>query len=143
MAVNMLNIVPTYQTSSSNVIHSYILTILKGLEMAKNDITLFLGQRWAAALKKHFGPKNTSKEIARFFGIEERTARSWLAGSTPYIKHLWLAGQKIGSGFLAEILTPNNKWKTYANIDEALDLMEKQICQLRKEIQNLTRDSGK
>ncbi len=140
----MFSIVPTYQTSSSNVMHNnYILTILKGLEMAKNDITLLLGQRWASALKKHFGPKNTAKEVARFFGIEERTARNWLAGSAPYIKHLWLAGQKIGSSFLAELLTPNNKWKTYANIDEALDLMEKQICQLRKEIQNLTRDNDK
>ena len=111
--------------------------------MIKDDITLLLGHRWAASLKKQFGTKNTAKEIARFFDIEVRTARSWLAGSAPYTKHLWTAGQKLGSGFLAELLTPNNKWKTYANIDEALDLMEKEICQLRKEIQNLAKDNDK
>lgn len=111
--------------------------------MAKDDITLQLGQRWADALKKQFGPRNTAKEVARFFDIEVRTARNWLAGSAPYIKHLWLAGQKIGSGFLAELLTPNNKWKTYADIDKALDLMEKEICQLRKEIQHLAKDNDK
>lgn len=129
--------------SSSKVTNTYILMILKGLDMTKDDITLLMGQRWAASLEKQFGPKNTAKKIARFFDIEVRTARSWLAGSTPYIKHLWVAGQKLGSGFLAELLTPNNKWKTYANIDEALGLMEKEICQLRKEIQNLAKDNDK
>ena len=117
--------------------------ILRGFEMTKDDITLLLGQRWADALKKKFGKRNAAKEIARFFDIEVRTARSWLAGSTPYIKYLWLAGQKLGSGFIAEILTPDNKCKTYADIDEALDIMGKQICQLREEIRSLKKDGGK
>lgn len=119
-----------------------IIENLKGFDMAKDDITLQLGQRWAEALKKEFGNQNTAKQVARVFDVEVRTARSWLYGSAPFAKHLWLAGQKLGSGFLADLLTPNTKWKTYTNIDKALDLMEKQICQLREEIRNLSEDNG-
>lgn len=127
--------------SSLSSVHAItVYEILKGFEMIKDDISLLLGQRWAAALKKEFNTKNTAKEIARFFDVEVRTARSWLAGSAPYAKHLWVAGQKLGSGFLADLLTPNSKWKKYSDIDEALDLMEKQICRLREEVRNLTKD---
>lgn len=129
--------------SSSQAIDTRIVMIFERFEMIKDDITLQIGQRWAECLKKRFSTKNTAKEVARFFNVEVRTARSWLAGSAPYIKHLWIAGQKLGSGFLAELLTPNKKWKTYANIDEALILLEKEICQLRKEIQNLSKDNDK
>ncbi len=140
----MLNKCFSYsELSSSQAIDTHIVMIFERLEMIKDDITLQIGQRWAECLKKRFSSKNTAKEIAKFFDIEVRTARSWLAGSAPYIKHLWIAGQKLGYGFLADVLTPNKKWKTYANIDEALDLMEKEICQLRKEIQNLSQDNDK
>lgn len=121
---------------------NYIIRNLKGFDMTKDDITLQFGQRWAEALKKEFGNQNTAKQVARVFDVEVRTARSWLYGSAPYVKHLWIAGQKLGSGFLADLLTPNKKWKTYTNIDKALDLMEKQICQLREEIRNLSEDNG-
>lgn len=113
------------------------LQIFRGFDMEKDDITLQLGQRWANALRKRFGKKNTAKEIARCFNIELRTARSWLYGTAPYLKYIWIAGQKLGSGFVADLLTPNKKWKTYTNIDEALENLEKEICRLRNEIQSL------
>lgn len=114
-----------------------IISVLKGYEMVKDDITLQLGQRWAEALRQKFGSKNTAKKIAHVFDVEVRTARSWLEGAAPFIKYIYVAGQKLGSGFVADILTPDNKWKTFCNIDEALDEMEKQICQLRNEIKSL------
>lgn len=120
-----------------------IVTVLKGYDMTKDDITLQLGLKWAQALKNRFGDKNTAKRIARTFGVETRTARSWLAGTAPYMKYLWIAGQKLGSGFLAELLTPNMLWKTYSDIDEALDMLDKEICQLRDEIRNLKEGDGK
>lgn len=105
--------------------------------MVKDDITLQLGQRWASALRKYFSKRNTAKEIARFFDVEVRTANNWLQGNAPYMKYLWVAGQKLGSSFLAEILVPNENLRT-ENIEKALDLMEKQICQIRQEISSLT-----
>ena len=125
-------------SSSNNFATLVVYDFLKGFEMTKDDITLLVGQRWASALKKQFGAQNTAKEIARVFDIEIRTARSWLAGTAPYMKHLWIAGQKLGPAFLADLLTPNSKWKKYADIDKALDLMEENICRLREEIRDLS-----
>lgn len=110
--------------------------------MIKDDITLQLGERWAAALKKNFSNKNTAKEIARTFDVEVRTARGWLDGTAPYIKYLYIAGQKLGSNFLAELLSPNSKWLTYSNIDKMLEKLEKEICQLRSEIESLKKENG-
>lgn len=119
-----------------------IIRTLGTIQMIKEDITLQLGKRWAAALKKHFGNKNTAKQIAQTFDVEIRTARGWLDGSAPYIKYLYVAGQKLGSRFLAELLSPNSKWKTYSHIDETLENLEKEICQLRSEIESLKKENG-
>lgn len=105
--------------------------------MAKDDISFQLGQRWAELLRKYFGRQNTAKAVAAAFNVELRTARSWLDGSAPYIKYLWVAGQKLGGSFIAELLTPNTKWLNYFNIDKELDEMEKCICKLRDEIEAL------
>ena len=105
--------------------------------MQKDDITFQLGCRWAELLKKYFGKQNTAKLIARTFNVELRTAKSWLYGSAPYLKYVYIAGQKLGEGFVAELLYPNAKWKTYFDIDKELDKMEKSICQLRSDIQSL------
>ena len=108
--------------------------------MTKDDITFLLGCRWAELLKKYFGKQHTAKAVARAFNVELRTAKNWLYGSAPYVKYIYVAGQKLGSGFIAELLTPNAKWKTYFDIDKELEKMEKSICQLREEIQSLNKD---
>lgn len=108
--------------------------------MTKDDITFQLGCRWAELLKKYFGRQNTAKAVARAFNVELRTAKGWLRGSTPYVKYIYVAGQKLGSGFVAELLTPNAKWKTYFDIDKELEKMELCICQLREEIRSLEKD---
>lgn len=119
------------------------LHIIERIDMIKDNITLQLGARWAALLKKHFGNKNTAKEVARCFDVEVRTARGWLDGSAPYIKYIYVAGQKLGSRFLADFISPNTKWNTYSNIDETLEKLEKEICQLRSEIARLKQEEDK
>ena len=116
---------------------------LKRIDMIKDDITLQLGERWAQALKKYFGNRNTAKEVARTFDVEVRTARGWLDGTAPYIKYIYVAGQKLGAKFVAEFLTPNSLWITYSSIDEALEKLEKEICQLRNQIEALKQENGK
>lgn len=109
--------------------------ILVGITMAKDNISLQLGERWAGALKKHFPERNTTKHIAQFFEIEPRTARSWLDGQAPQLKYLFIAAQKLGADFIAEILdTPKNKM---VNINKALEELESKICQLGAEIRSL------
>lgn len=108
--------------------------------MIKDDITFQLGQRWAAALQKRYNQKNAAKAIAKDFDIEVRTAWAWLYGSTPYLKYVWLAAQRFGCDFLAEILTPNVEWEKMVNIDNTLLELEKKICQLRHEIASGRKD---
>lgn len=105
--------------------------------MTKDDITFELGERWSMLLKKYFGTQHTAKIVARTFNVELRTAKAWLYGSAPYLKYIWIAGQKLGGGFVAELLTPNTKLLTYYNIDKELEKMERCICKLREEIQSL------
>ncbi len=130
-------------SSWSPLLQNELSRFLERIDMTKDDITLQLGERWAQALKKYFGNRNAAKEIARTFDVEVRTARGWLDGSAPYIKYIYIAGQKIGAKFVAEFLTPNSLWSTYSDIDEALEKLEKEICQLRRQIETLKQESGK
>lgn len=130
-------------SSWSSLLQNEVSQFFKRIDMTKDDITLQLGERWAEALKKYFGNKNTAKEIARTFDVEIRTARGWLYGSAPYIKYIYIAGQKLGAKFIAEFLTPNSLWITYSNIDEALEKLEKEICQLRNQIETLKQENDK
>lgn len=136
-------VVNSMRAPSIFVCYARTLHTFERIDMIKDNITLQLGERWASALKKHFGNKNTAKEVARCFDVEIRTARGWLDGSAPYIKYIYVAGQKLGSKFLAEFISPNTKWNTYSNIDNTLEKLEKEICQLRKEIEDLKREEDK
>lgn len=108
-----------------------ILTMMKGFDMAKSDISLQIGQRWAVALKKRFPERNTVKLVARSFDIEIRTARSWLDGQAPLCKHLFVAGQKFGTGILFELFSPNKK---IGKLEDNLLNLEKKIYQLGQEL---------
>ena len=130
-------------SSWSDLLQNEVSQIFKRIDMTKDDITLQLGERWAEALKKYFGNRNTAKEIARTFDVDVRTARGWLDGSAPYIKYIYIASQKLGAKFVAEFLTPNSLWSTYSNIDEALGKLEKEICQLRRQIETLKQENDK
>lgn len=120
---------------------SWLVSKLKpsnhGREMLNNDITLQIGSRWAASLRKRFGPKNTAKLIAAAFNVEIRTARSWLSGSAPFIKHLYLAGEKFGAVIIAEVLMPNNVWFGYARLENHIEELGLKICQIRDDIHQL------
>lgn len=116
-----------------------VLTIYRGIVMARDDISLQIGSRWATALKKRFPEKNTTKHVARAFDIELRTARSWLEGQAPYCKYLFLAGQKFGMGIIEEILFPDTKM---TSIDEMLIGLEKKIYQLFDDIHTIRKRGG-
>lgn len=104
--------------------------------MTKDDISLQIGNRWAAALKKRFPEKNTTKHVARAFNVELRTARSWLEGQAPYCKHIFKAGQKFGLAMIEEILFPDTKMMS---IDEMLISLEEKIYQLLDDIQTISK----
>lgn len=108
-----------------------ILTIMEGFCMAKDDINLQIGQRWASALKKRFPERNTVKLVAKSFDIEVRTARSWLEGQAPRCQHLFVAGQKFGMGILFELFSPNKK---VGKLEDSLLNLEKKIYQLGQDL---------
>ncbi len=110
--------------------------------MLKNDISFELGIRWAEALKKRFPEKNRVKSVAGFFDVEPITARSWLSGQAPYCKYIYMAGQKFGAVFVAEIFMPTDEWLKWTDVDKALSELEEKVCQLCRQIRAIKEDGG-
>lgn len=110
--------------------------------MLKKDISLELGRRWAEALKKRFPEKNRVKRVAGVFNVEVITARSWLNGQAPYSKYIYIAGEKFGAVFVAEIFMPTDDWLKWTNVDKALVELEEKVCQLCCLISTIRKDGG-
>lgn len=106
-------------------------------KMLQNDITLQIGERWAAALRRRFDSRHTAKLIANTFNVEIRTARAWLSGAAPFVKHLQRAGEIFGAIIIAEVLLPGSNWHGYARLENSLEELSLKICQIRDEVRQL------
>lgn len=74
------------------------------------------------------------KTLARMFGVEPRTAKSWRAGQMPLGKHLALMVGQWGEAFLQDVFAP-----VLAETDDQLD---RRLERLEREIQSIRRHAN-
>ncbi|MBQ8347395.1 MAG: hypothetical protein IJY17_07335 [Alphaproteobacteria bacterium] len=97
--------------------------------MTKNDRTVQLGRRWAAALIKRYG--RCAKKIAKDFDVEVRTARSWLnEEKTPFAVNFMRAWEIHGVGFINETLNPN---RNISNTE-----IQAELTEVRRKLERLS-----
>lgn len=124
------------QSKKAPVLYLEIWNSTKGKDMGKNTGTIRsaeIGRRWACALRKRF-PANRAKLIAQAFGVEVKTAESWLAGGSPYAKHLCTAWRLFGAQIVAEVIAPGSSWESGAQADAILNDIEAKLADLGEKI---------
>jgi hypothetical protein len=100
---------------------------------ARTDATV-IGQRWAEALRRRY-PADAAKTIARDFGCEVRTARSWLAGQAPRADALALGAVLHGPQLVAEVLMPEaTRDAERRRIAQAIEDVGQTIDELRRRL---------
>ncbi len=124
------------QSKKAPALYLEIWNSTKGNDMGKNTGTIQsaeVGRRWAQALRKRF-PANRAKLIAAAFGVEIKTAETWLAGRSPYAKHLCTAWRLFGAGIVAEVVAPGSNWENGAEADAILSDIEAKLADLDAKI---------
>lgn len=104
-----------------------------GKAMSGNDI----GFRWARELRRQYGGTAAAKRIAHDFGVEVRTAVSWMQGGAPYAKHLCRAADLFGAAFVLHVVSPDSELAVCADVDQAIDVLRKRIDDLNGRIARL------
>lgn len=124
------------QSKKAPVLYLEIWNSAKGKDMGKNTETIQsaeIGRRWACALRKRFAA-NRAKLIAKAFNVEVKTAESWLAGGSPYAKHLCTAWRLFGAQIVAEVIAPGSSWESGAQADAILNDIEAKLAYLGEKI---------
>jgi hypothetical protein len=93
------------------------------------------GARWAALLRAKYGTRQAAKCIARDFSCETRTAKAWLAGQSPQLRHFLRAAQLFGISAVVGVLWPESHDYHRSKIHD--DLLE-----LRSRLDLLSRELG-
>ncbi|BAI73191.1 hypothetical protein AZL_025530 [Azospirillum sp. B510] len=96
-----------------------------------------VGLRWAEALGARYAGAHQAKRIAQDFGVEPRTAQSWLGGQPPLCKHLCRAALVHGHGIVLEVLLPGTPLEREARLDAELRAVEARLDGLRRTIAEL------
>lgn len=94
-----------------------------------------IGQRWADMLRRHYGA-HAAKNISRDFKCETRTAKAWLSGQSPQLRHFMDAARIIGIAPVLGVLFPET------DIHQSMKL-HNDLLELRSRIDKLTTELGK
>jgi hypothetical protein len=113
-------------------------TDAEGKAMLTIDVSLPLGERWQAALRRRYRV-HAAKTIAHDFGVEVRTAAAWLGGQPPYAKYLMKAWQLHGSAIIWEVLSPVEAEQP---VETALENIERQLSALSSDLARLRGGGG-
>lgn len=99
--------------------------------MTDKDIELLsIGDRWAAALRRRY-IFCAAKRIAADFGVEVRTAKSWLGGQAPNAIYYSRAWRLHGLDFIVEALAPDPRFDRQ-NLDAEFEECRRHIAKLRE-----------
>lgn len=104
-----------------------------GKKMQADALHGEVGQRVAYALRQVY-PAHAAKLIARDFGVDERTAKGWLAGQTPQGKHLLALMHKLGAWFASAVLVPVGDWASIVGARARLDLLQQEYDDLGRDL---------
>lgn len=96
-----------------------------------------VGRRWATALRARYPERDTAKHIARAFGVDPRTAQSWLSGQAPQIRHLAQAAVLHGAALIGEVLVPDTALHLEARIEATLTETERLLDRMRADLEAL------
>ena len=99
-----------------------------------------IGQRWAEFLRNNYNTRHAAKSIARDFPCEPRTAKAWLAGQAPQLRHFMRAMQLFGVDAVLGVLVPETQAEKNNLHDDLLDLRSR-LDRLSKELGNLHHDT--
>ncbi|MDI1227373.1 MAG: hypothetical protein PSY14_06800 [bacterium] len=95
-----------------------------------------IGLQWAGLLKQNYNTRHAAKSIARDFNCEPRTAKSWLAGQHPQLRHFMRAMQLFGVDAVLGVLVPETQTHRSKLHDDLLELRSR-LDRLSKELGNL------
>ncbi|OWJ67431.1 hypothetical protein [Inquilinus limosus] len=99
---------------------------MTSLDLAHDEI----GPRLAAHLRSLY-PKHAAKRLATDFGVEEVTARGWLAGKRPSNRHMDRMFARWGRAFFDFLYAPI---AGATDIDSRLDRVAADVAALQAEL---------
>lgn len=112
------------------------------LQETRKDVA----ERWAAFLHDKYGQRHAAKSIARAFGCEIRTAKSWLSGeASPQLGAFLRAAQLFGVTAVLGVLFPDTEEYQQSKLQDDLRALRARLDDLSGqlgEIQNDTNNSA-
>jgi hypothetical protein len=106
---------------------------MSGKGRTMTAVALAVGQRTAAWLRQQY-PNAHAKRIARDFNVDERTAKSWLAGKPPSTDYWHSCVARWGKGFVAFVYAPYFDWAEQARLEVEIETIQSRLDELREKV---------
>jgi len=100
-----------------------------------------VGSRIAAWLRQAY-PDNRAKRIARDFGCDERTAKSWLAGKRCENHHWDRMVARWGKAFLGFVYSAHFDWAAQLALEAQLEALQADLDDIRQQIKGTPNESN-
>jgi hypothetical protein len=91
-------------------------------------VSYWLRQEW---------PVKTAESASVEFNVSVATAKRWIAGHAPTMKHLSAMLRKWGKRFAAFVLEPTGDWTVEWRIEAELEALQTRLADLEEEYQRL------